>query len=280
MSDGELEHLMSQLGGQIETIDAPAFLGGFIDENRAAADAAKVGFARSATANRTSSIAHGSVRVMPLDINSPPEDRNKTTPITYLPANHTHAIDRVTKGTTQYHTYWAKGNPRNYPLHAYKNAQTHNDHGHLHFTGTTIWHNPPEAGDTHWPGGKKPYGRGPLPRDYDWHTHFFDGKPRKPEHRIPMNVVYDPNHNKTKNAQSKPNHAAHDDQMINALKEKIAKLEKTNNHLQKQLNEQKEARAREQTKHKTNIAAKRGNGGGSAAAGRVSGRGGRGGRSN
>ena len=142
-----------------------------------------------------------------------------------MPANHTQAVDYTTKGTTQYHTHWAKGNPRNHTLHAYKNASTHDDFGHKHHTGPIISHDIPQAKDTHWPGGKKPYNLGPLPATYSFRTHFPGGRPREPNKYLDPSVVYDPNWKQKTNLQPQQHHVAHDHtQEIHKLKAEIRNL--------------------------------------------------------
>ena len=238
---------MSQLGGQIQTIGAPEFLGveSIQDKNKRLMMEEQEAIKRHAHFNPGTiyeSVEDKKQRLMMED-----EEKIK---------RHAH----LNPGTA-YHNYVPKAI---------------DDNGHKHHSGGNQFHAMPKAGDIYWPGDQqKPYKRGPLPGNYHWRTHFPNGKERKPHQHIPDSVVYDPKFLKKTNAQAQPHHVAHDHmQEITALKAQIAKLQKQNTHLENMLTQQKDKTAKIETKHKNNIAAQRGSG--TAAAGGV-GRGGRGG---
>jgi hypothetical protein len=153
MSDGELEHLMSQLGGQIETIDTHAFMGPKIDvfspethytgDHRVSPGPNQIISPNLPPVTRDdsknvlkepkfypSSIANGSVHVKPINRDDPEESRNKTTPITYdYKPRQKHPSNPYDYPTWQ--TEWPNGKPRNNHLEIDWNPVDYNYGGYL-----------------------------------------------------------------------------------------------------------------------------------------------------
>lgn len=161
---------MSQLGGQIETIDAPAFLGVESKEEKAR----RLYEAQRLLDQKNREDYHA--KVFPTPSGSYPLYDPNSAPRQY-PAETEEAKTMREKKTREHYDNWES-------TYRQQSAQQSNNHA-------SIFHSPPAPGDTHWPNGRKAYLQ-PLPANFNWRSHFANGKERKAGKHIKDDVVYDP----------------------------------------------------------------------------------------
>jgi hypothetical protein len=278
MSDGELEHLMSQLGGQIETIDAPAFLGAF--------DAYKPSKNPDHPTNATYE-THDEV-VYPLHFRPSngivpvPGHTDHHTPATYhdpelvhtgTPSLHTGKHPSNTYKYENWKTHWPNQDLREIILPENWNPDTttarlkprkhpsgfvpgEKKSFHTHFVDgrkRTTPLEPHTNENTHYDSGR-------LRRPPDWafHTHFNNNRPRPPDKHLKPGTLYDPNYKKPTNTHTGPhsqqaphkNHGLHNNtEELNSIMSELKKLTGQNKHLQKLLDDAKSKHERHNARH-------------------------------